>query len=440
MSVRCFGWLRAATVVLIACKLDLANPNDPAAGDILTTREGIIRLAVGLQARYGAGMDDFVYPGGLITDEFGATTGALQSYKDAEAGTLLNTYDAVETPWRTHYQTIKTANDLLANAPSLRPALGDSTLSGIVTISYLFKAMSLGELLQLYQELPINTYADSTPGFVNRTTALTHVLALLDSALAQYRAIRPGSEFNTTIRAGIPAGGLNISNTIFAMQARYQRLAGDDAAAARAADSVSRSVLSFMPFSDQARDPIYDLSYSAVYVKPRDAWRLAVDSVNSADGRKAFHVAVAAITGNRSALDQFAQFAATTSPIPFYYPGEMLLIKAEALTNLGDVPGARAALDSVITKCGGALNEPKACLTAPDDTLLDTPAELQAEIYRQRRFELFATGLRWEDARRLNSVGASLIAKRCWLLYPRSEREPNPNTPPDPSDALTACF
>ncbi|HYT84223.1 MAG TPA: hypothetical protein VEK86_12255, partial [Gemmatimonadales bacterium] len=73
MSVRCFGWLRAATVVLIACKLDLANPNDPAAGDILTTREGIIRLAVGLQARYGAGMDDFVYPGGLITDEFGAT-------------------------------------------------------------------------------------------------------------------------------------------------------------------------------------------------------------------------------------------------------------------------------------------------------------------------------------------------------------------------------
>src|ERR1043166_3172503 len=156
MTVRYVAWLSVTLVSLSACRLDLTNPNDPTAGDILTTREGIVRLAIGLQARYGAGMDDFIYPGGLITDELGAPTGALQSYKDAEAGTLLNTYDAVETPWRTHYQTVKTANDILVSAPSLHAELGDSTYSGIMTISYLCKAMSLGELLQLYQQLPIN--------------------------------------------------------------------------------------------------------------------------------------------------------------------------------------------------------------------------------------------------------------------------------------------
>ena len=43
--------------------------------------------------------------------------------------------------------------------------------------------------------------------------------------------------------------------------------------------------------------------------------------------------------------------------------------------------------------------------------------DLRAEIYRNRRFELFATGLRWEDTRRLGQVGRTFAGKRCWLLY-----------------------
>jgi len=432
MRTRLPLWL-AGTTLVTACNLDLTNPTAPTEQDILTTREGIVALAVGLQARYGAGMADFVYPGGLVTDELGATLAALPSYKDVEAGNdMINTFDAVETPWRSHYRTIKTADDLLNNARNV--TLGDSTLSGILTISYLFKAMSLGELLQLYQRIPITTYHVTAPTFVDRATALATVLALLDSALTQYKAVNPGSEFNTSIRAA----GLDVKNTIFAMQARYERIAGNDAAALAAADSVNLGVASVMPFSDQAINPIHDLSNRAGYVKPVDSLRLQAEAGDTL--RIRYHVTVAAITGNLQALDNFTQYASNSAPIPFYYPGEVMLIRAEALLNQADIPGARAAVNAVRAKCGGAPNQPIACLAPLADTLLDTDPEIRAEIYRQRRFELYATGLRWEDARRLGLVGAGSLAYRCWLVYPFSERNVNPNVPPDPEPPQAPAF
>ncbi|HEV2642555.1 MAG TPA: hypothetical protein VGT98_07605, partial [Candidatus Elarobacter sp.] len=85
-----------AALVVAGCKsdlLDVTNPNAPTQGNILNTRAGIVALSVGLQARYADGMRDYVSTGGLISDEFGTPPGALQSYKDTEVGTLVNTYD-----------------------------------------------------------------------------------------------------------------------------------------------------------------------------------------------------------------------------------------------------------------------------------------------------------------------------------------------------------
>ncbi|HEV8303967.1 MAG TPA: RagB/SusD family nutrient uptake outer membrane protein [Gemmatimonadales bacterium] len=431
--------LVAATVAAAGCNLDLTNPNAPTEKEVFGTREGIVALTVGLQARYAAGMMDFIFPGGLVTDELGATPAALASYKDLEtAAPLVNTADAVELPWRSHYRTVKTANDLLVHAPNLQAALGDSTLSGIITVSYLFKAMALGELVQQYKEIPIDTYNDPQPTFVDRATALAYVLALLDSAITQFRAVRPGSEFNTTIRAGVSGvPGLDVRNTIFAMIARYQRLAGNAAAARDAADSVALTVISNMPFSDQAINPIHDLSNRAGYVKPVDSLRLQAES---ADARIVYLVKDTAITGNAQPLDRFGQYVTNGAAIPIYLPGEVMLIRAEALLDLADIAGARTAVNAVRTKCGGAADQPKACLPALADTLLDTDPEIRAEIYRQRRFELFATGMRWEDARREGLVGVGSLAHRCWLLYPQSERNVNINVPADPEPAASPAF
>src|SRR5688572_9457687 len=207
----------ASFAALSGCNLDKTNPNAPSQETILTSRDGIVALAVGLQARFGSGMAAFMFPSGLISDELGTPNAALQSYKDAEVGALADTYAAVEDPWSTHYQTIKTADDLIANAPNV--TLGEQTESGILSMAYLLKGASLGDLLQLYQQIIVNPRAPQ-PAFVDRQVALTAVLALLDSAALQDAKFNARTEFDASIRAN----GFNVRNTIRAMQARYHRL------------------------------------------------------------------------------------------------------------------------------------------------------------------------------------------------------------------------
>jgi hypothetical protein len=111
-----------------------------------------------------------------------------------------------------------------------------------------------------------------------------------------------------------------------------------------------------------------------------------------------------------------------------------MLIKAEAYANTGQLALAAAQVNYVRTRCGGTNNQPKACLQALPPASLSTQAQIIAEIYNQRKFELFATGLRWEDVRRQGLVSqTSPFAKRCWLLYPSSERNTEPNVPANPT-------
>jgi hypothetical protein len=424
----------AAAAMLAGCNLDKTNPNAPSQGTILTSRDGIVALAVGLQGRYATGMAYFIYPSGLISDELGTPIAALQSYKDAEVGALADTYGVVEDPWTTHYQTIKSADDLIANAPGVE--LGPETLSGILSISYLLKAASLGELIQQYQKIIINPRA-STQTFVDRATALPAILALLDSALTESDRFATRAEFNGSIKAA----GLNVKNTNLSMQARYQRLATNWPAAIAAANAVDTSVVSFMNFSDQAINPVFDLSSRSSYIRPRDTVRVIAEP---GDARIAFNITGPTVAGTVRPIRSFAQYPATTSPIAFYWPGEIMLIKAEAWANTNQLALAAQMVNYVRTRCGGAANQPKACLPALPASALETKDQIIAEIYKQRKFELFGTGLRWEDVRRLGLVSAtSPFAKRCWLLYPNSERNTEPNVPANPSDppaSLSSCL
>ena len=415
----------ASFLALSGCDLDRSNPNAPSQDTILSSREGIVALSVGLQARFGSGMAAFIYPGGLISDEFGTPIGALQSYKDAEVGALADTYNAVEEPWSTHYQTIKTADDLIANAGNV--ALGPETLSGVLAMSYALKGMSLGDLLQLYQQIIVNPRA-AEPAFVDRPTALAAVLALLDSAAVENAKFATRAEFNGSIKAN----GFDLKNTIFAMQARYQRIANNWPAALAAANQVDTGVVSLMPFSDQVINPLFDLSSRSSYIRPRDTIRVAAEP---GDARVAFILGGPTVQGTVRPIRSFTQYAATTSPIPFYYPGEVMLIKAEAWANTGQLGLAAQMVNYVRTRCGGAANQPKACLPAFPLSSLATREQIVAEIYKQRKYELFGLGLRWEDVRRLGQVSAtSPFAKRCWLLYLNSERNTAASVPTNPND------
>ena len=418
--------LVAASLGLAACDLDTTNPNAPTQETIVADVEGLMALGVGLQARFGTSTGNFIYSAGLLTQELGAITTAFSTISDAEGGTVPPGAAITGDVWSSSYRTVKTANDIIVNADNVTMPRG--TRSGLLGLAYLFKAAALGELLQSFEELPIDTYAKPTPTFVDRPTALTYVLALLDSAQLAYADTAPSAQFTTNVLAT----GLNIPNTILAYKARYRRLAGNWAGTLAAADSVSRTVFSVLPFTAQTPNPLFNVSTGSSGVLPRDTIRTS-DPTEAQ--RTAYFVTAANIAGRiGTPLDNWAVFAANTSPIPTYYPDEVLLLKAEALVNLSRLAEAQAVLDSVRTDCPGAgrvTNDPGPCLTPLVGVL--TADQLRTEIYRNRRYELVATGLRWEDLRRLGLVGATSAAKRCWLPYPVGERNGNPgNTPPDP--------
>ena len=145
-----------------------------------------------------------------------------------------------------------------------------------------------------------------------------------------------------------------------------------------------------------------------------------------------------------SPLDPWNRYANPQAPLPVYFPDEVLLIKAEALVDQGQLVPAQAVLDSVRTDCTGGrgIDDPKACLPPLAAQL---PADqLLTEIYTQRKYELLGTGLRWEDSRRRNAIIGPVASpaiptsgQRCWLPYAVGDRNANPNVPADPSEPST---
>jgi hypothetical protein len=427
-------WLLAGALAAAAgCDLDRSNPNAPTQAAPLTSPDGVMALGVGIQNRYGTSLSTLIYTAGLVTDEFAATVNALINVRDAEQGRVAQGAGLVADLWSFNYRTIKSANDILASARNVEMEPG--TRSGLLALAFMFKGEAFGELVQAFESVAVGTYNTETPSFQGRA-------AVLDSAERVITDTLPSARFNSTVLAR----GLDLRNTIRAFRARLLRVAGDDAGALAAAEQVDRRVFSVLPFDAANRNPVFFNSAGSSAVLPRDSFRLKAPVAEAP--RVAYHVTEAsgaAFAGFFQPNDAFARYSVQTAAIPAYYPDEMLLIKAEALVRLGRLPEAQAALDSVRTDCPGLVAaDPNACLPALAGPL-DAPA-LLAEIYENRKYELYATGLRWEDMRRLGQVGATSVAKRCWLPYPVAERNGNPENVPDdpegedPPAAPAQCF
>src|ERR1041385_4359517 len=101
-----------------ACDLDLANPNAPTEETVVTTVDGVIAVAVGMQQIYAQSVEDFALVAALVTDEWGTQSLALVSYRSLLNGDSFDAgYGVVSAPWSSAYGTIKAANTVLASAP-----------------------------------------------------------------------------------------------------------------------------------------------------------------------------------------------------------------------------------------------------------------------------------------------------------------------------------
>jgi hypothetical protein len=426
-----------ASLAFGACSLDLQNPNSPTETQVTTSPDGVIALATGLQGRFATSYGNFAYMAGLVTDEFAATSAALISISDAEQGSVAPGTGIADNVFNSVYRTVRTADDLLAGANALSAQFDPGTRSGLIALAQTLKAEAIGEALQSYQRVPINTFGQTTPQYVARTDALPYVRALLDSANAQLTAT-PASAFFTS---GILTPGVNLNAMIQLFRARYARMANDHANAVAYANLVPRSgaaAFSQLQFPAPTVNFYANVTGGTNGIAPRRQWRT---SMATGDQRATWFVSPSTTLSGRvgALLDNWNRYANPQAPLPVYFPDEALLIKAEGLARQGQLGAAQAALDSVRTDCAGGrgLDDPKACLVVL--TVMLTQDQLLTEIYTQRRYELFGTGLRWEDVRRRSAIrgpvaapGVPVEGQRCWLPYAIGDRNANPNVPADP--------
>jgi len=424
-SVRLISRAAAALLALSsagACDLDLANPNAPTEETVVTTVDGVIAVAVGMQQVYAQAAEDFVLVPALVTDEWGTQSLALVSYRSLLNGDSFDPgYGVVSAPWSSAYSTIKAANTVLASAPNV--GLASGYRNALTALARLFKAMALGTIIMQYEEVPVELGTAAV--FRGRAVVLDTIIALLETARADFAGV-PAGEL-VSFRARVLGTGFNVLRTIDAMRARYYLIAGLYQQAIDAADSVKLDTLSVFSYPSPTVNPVYNLAFGLRYVAGLKSF---VDQAEPGDQRVAYWLNTAsAPLGNPpdTLLYALKRYSGQNDAFPVYVPDEMKLIKAEAYARLGQYVTAAGLVNAVRTQTTSTVDEPVAGLPALDAaTQLATEAQLLAEIARQRRYELFMQGLRWEDTRRLGTA-ITTTPTFTWLPTPTQECRGNPN-------------
>ncbi len=435
-----FAFLLTTILVLASCETNFDNPNAANDNQVFSSREGILAATVGMQQIYATSGVRWIIETPAITTREGGITTTFQNMIELEDGgsDLPNFNSNVQGLWATMLRVMKIAEDIESSAPAL--SLEAGTQSGLLAYAKLFKAMTIGSLAQNYEQVIVQTSNNNDAAFISRMEGFQTAIALLNEAKSIITATAISDEFTNEVTLD----NIDVTNTIDAMLARYNLFAGNYDAAITAANSVDLSSTSVFAYDSQNLNPIWARVFqnAAPNFKPRDNFGLpAAFSFDASDGRLSFYLVSLGDT-NQNGLpieDLAGFFDVDTGSLPIYIPDEMKLIIAEANLRKGspDMAAAATAINDVLTDTNDVfgINANVASYSGANtvDALLN-------EVYRNRRAELFLTGMSLEDSRRFDRPqpsGTSMIyteeRNRNFYPYPITERNSNPNTPSDPS-------
>ncbi len=410
-----------------SCDKEYQDPSRATEEVVFSSPKGLTGVAVGLQRVYTAGRASSLFnsitANGFVTNElFLVNPGnipELQLYTGGQ--TIDGTNTVLAGLWSSSNKIIYDANLVISNAENLADK---GYASGLIAYSTIFKALALGNLAMTWEQVPSGLGQDVT--FVPRVEGFTAAIASIDQAQAAIAANPISPSFLSSIPPGI-----DIPNTLNALEARYALFAGNYQLALTAAQSVDLSVASAFNFDAVTLNPIFEVATSTNNVfQPLNEQLGLTGSLapDPADQRVPFYTTINPTILPRVRINGFG--VAGDTPWPVYLPGEIMLIKAEAYARTGDLQNAQTELNRVITKTpasdpfGVGAGLPAITATLTEDQLLE-------EIYKQRSIELFMSGLRLEDMRRFNRPETE--RKRTFFPYPFTERDNNPNTPADPA-------
>jgi hypothetical protein len=424
--------LKYSTVALLAvallsmpsCKMEYTDPARPPLEQVFNTPAGLTGVCVGLQRTYSysraSNLYNIVTTTGLVTRELRLlNAGNLPEDQLSKGGISVDgTNTMLLGLWTTSNKIIFDADNVIANAPKISD---QGYAAGLIAYASLFKALSLGAMSMYWQYIPDGVGVNVN--FVTREDGYRKAIQVVDNALAALSANPPPSNFFSSIPPG-----LDILNALQAVKARYSLFIGDYANAISAANAVDLTKKSTFNFAAATPNPIFETHGSGFNVcQPIDSTMGLPPSLapSLSDKRVPFYMKLSTSPASRWQMTGFA--AASETPFPIYLPGEVLLIRAEALARQSDLDGALAELNKVVTKTNDIFGV-NAALPAIAGPL--TQEELLNEIYRNRCIELYMSGLKMEDMRRFNRPDAEMSRK--FMPYPFRERDNNSNTPDDP--------
>ncbi|MCK7557119.1 RagB/SusD family nutrient uptake outer membrane protein [Chitinophaga sedimenti] len=431
--------ITAAVLSAGSCKLDYGNPNGPTEDQIITSREGMFTLAVGLKQFYSQGcMQNLINGPGVTTRELkGVST--FTNVPELEAGgTSLPTFNAnILNLWTAMLRAMGMADNLITHS---KQVVADDlpTQTGLVAFGSLFKAMTISGLATAYEQFPTTTSVSGNMPFVTRTVALEQAITLLDDAATALAANPPSAEFNSRVLGS----NFILLDCINAYRARINMMLGRYPQSLAAANLVNLATKSTFDYNVNSQNPIYTQIILSANFKPRANFGLPAGLYEANDGRLAFYLATPdVVVGGETLKTVKGFFDALDKSIPVYMPDEVRLLKAEAIIRSGgDLNTAKTHIDAVRTQTSGDPFNVYPGLPAYTGPL--TPDALLTEVYKQRSAELFMQGLRLEDSRRfgrpqpptnVNPVPVTFERNRNFYPYPDQERLNNTNTPADPA-------
>lgn len=418
-------------IAISSCDKVYLNPNATLEPDVTSSPDNMAALINGIQQRWSTdragGIYNITHLSGLGTKELRLLNpGNLDENEVLLGGDDISGGNGIlNNLWRNSMIGRKEAALIIDAADG---ATSDATAANTLKAHALFyRALMHGTLIQYFDQIPLQSVDDAP--FNSRAEVLQSAIADLETAKG-YIDAGLSSQITSQIFTSVDLG-----NSANALLARYNLMLGNYAQALAAASAVDLSVKSTWKYDAAIPNPLAFWFGSQNVTQARDMnFGLPDDLLPDANDERVPFYVVQPDPMDPSNFQLVGFWTDNLDEIPVYLPGEMMLIKAEALARDNKLTEAVAELDAVLTKTaatdafGLGANLPAYAGTMTQEAIL-------TEIYRNRRIELYLTGLSLEDTRRFGRPGegsADAERNKDFYPYPNAERDNNTNTPPNP--------
>jgi len=347
----------------------------------------------------------------------------------------------VDDMWKIGYRGVRIANDIINFAPEVEfGAENDKLQNSYLGIAKTYKALLLGELAAFYGSIPTTIVGLEPPQFVSQADAYAEVQRLLESAATHFaNSAAINSDLN------FKGDGVVWTKVVHSLRARYYLHVKNYAEALNHArlgiDAASGTLLGIYNDAAGEYSPWGHWALTEVG-EPIRVERTFMDLLHAEenDGRIAMYFQPNsegnfvgfAFFNTEGASDEELdptmssrrlKYAAYADDFPLISFEENILIRAEAAARSG-APGEATNDLNAIRNAAGLGNY--------------SGTDLVGEILLQKHLQLFLEGQNYTDMRRTGSLPSAQIPVR--FIYPITEKNANPNVPPDNDNLMNAIL